>query len=163
MIENSRVICAASESVYVYFQALQLRVFASTRTDYLLKIALVCCYCCIFRNENHNKLKYRVLLSNIWLTDCFDSIHWSPPHTYRADTSFVIGWPPATNFIADFKDNQLRDIWLVKLRELIATEKQKEDHSICLNIKICFNKDTLGGSEPTQYSQCFVNQLLNQF
>ena len=26
-----------------------------------------------------------------------------------------------------------------------------------LNIKICFNKDNLGGSEPTQYSQCFVS------
>jgi len=66
-----------------------------------------------FRNENNNKLKHRVLLNDIWLSDCFDTIFWQ----YKADTSFVIGWPPATNYIADFKDNKLKDTWLKRLKE----------------------------------------------
>ncbi len=66
------------------------------------------------RNENHNKLKYRVLLSDIWLSEnSFDQIYWQ----YKQDTSFVIGWPPATNYIADFKDQNIKDIWFNKLKE----------------------------------------------
>jgi hypothetical protein len=42
---------------------------------------------------------------------------------------------------------------------LIEIERKKEEN-ISLNVKICFNKDTLGGSEPTQYSQCFVSFII---
>ena len=43
---------------------------------------------------------------------------------------------------------------------MIEIERKKEEN-ISLNVKICFNKDTLGGSEPTQYSQCFVSHNSN--
>jgi hypothetical protein len=43
-------------------------------------------------------------------------------------------------------------------KRLIAIEKKKQQ-DLSLNIKICFNKDNLGGTEPTQYSQCFVNNI----
>lgn len=39
---------------------------------------------------------------------------------------------------------------------MIDSEKKKLD-GVVLNIKICFNKDNLGSSEPTQYSQCYVS------
>ena len=65
------------------------------------------------RNENHNKLKYRVILSDVWLSDRFDSTN-SPLAT---DTSFVIGWPPATNYVADFKDALSKGLWFSKLNE----------------------------------------------
>lgn len=109
-------------------------------------------YSFFYRNESHNKLKYRVLLSDIWLSDCFDTIYWQ----YKAESSIVIGWPPAHNFIADFKSPVEKDTWLQQLKELINIEKQKQV-GINLNIKICFNKDNFGGSEPTQYSECFVS------
>lgn len=38
---------------------------------------------------------------------------------------------------------------------MIAIEKKKEEN-IFLNIKICFNRDNLGSTEPTQYSQSYV-------
>jgi len=104
------------------------------------------------RNESHNKLKHRVLVSDIWLSDCFDTIYWQ----YKAESSIVIGWPPAHNFIAAFKDPIEKESWLQQLKELIAVEKQKQT-GINLNIKICFNKDNFGGSEPTQFSECFVS------
>ena len=39
---------------------------------------------------------------------------------------------------------------------LIAAEKKKVENQQ-LNIKICFNKDNQGSTEPTQYSECFVS------
>jgi hypothetical protein len=66
-----------------------------------------------YRNENHNKLKHRIYLTDIWLSDCFDAIFWQ----YQTNISFVIGWPTANNFIAQFRDTNTRDIWLNKLKE----------------------------------------------
>lgn len=43
-----------------------------------------------------------------------------------------------------------------KIYRSIEAEK-KRDHDVHLNIKICFNRDTFGGSEPTQYSQSYVS------
>jgi lambda repressor-like predicted transcriptional regulator len=54
-----------------------------------------------------------VYLSDIWISDCFDAIYWQ----YKAETSFVIGWPTSNNFIADFKDTNQKEIWLSKLKE----------------------------------------------
>jgi hypothetical protein len=72
----------------------------------------------------------------------------------------VIGWPPAHNFIADFKHPEQKEVWLQHLRQLIKAEKKKLDQDDPhLNIKICFNKDNLGGSEPTRYSQCFTKTV----
>ncbi len=41
---------------------------------------------------------------------------------------------------------------------LIEIEKQKLEKNP-LNIKICFNRDNLGSTEPTKYSQCYVSSL----
>jgi hypothetical protein len=92
-------------------------------------------------------------LSEIWLSDnCYDTIYWQ----FNRETSLVIGWPPAKNFIFDFKSPESKETWSKKIRELVAIEKQKEE-GLKLNIKISFNKDNSGGSEPTQYSQSYVN------
>ena len=118
------------------------------------------------------------MLTDIWLTDCFDAIYWQ----YKSDTSFVIGWPPAFNFIADFKNSNEKSLWLKILKEyvnssysncfrilidcfflffsrLVDIQKEKEE-GLHLNIKISFNRDNLGSSEPTQYSQSFVSLFI---
>ena len=113
-------------------------------------------------------------MTDIWLSDCFDAIFWQ----YSTNTSFVIGWPTANNFIAQFRDTNTRDIWLNKLKEyifrttkiikflyiftlrLISIEKQKEENLKAINIKICYNKDNLGSTEPTPLSQCFVSTVV---
>ena len=123
---------------------------------YKFFITIPFCYFFVNRSETHNKLKHRVLVSDIWLSDCFDTLNWQ----YKPESSIVIGWPPAHNFIADFKDPVEKDSWMHELKQLIAAEKQKSD-GLHLNIKICFNKDNFGGSEPTQYSECFVSRESN--
>ncbi|CAF0901665.1 unnamed protein product, partial [Brachionus calyciflorus] len=98
------------------------------------------------KHENHYKLKYKVLVSDIWLAECFETIYWQ----YKKDTSIVIGWPPATNYIADFKTQQEKESWLYTIKELIFEENKE---NLFINIKISYNKDNYGTTEPTLYSQ----------
>ena len=41
--------------------------------------------------------------------------------------------------------------------------EKKREEGLLLNIKICFNKDNVGASEPTQLSQCIVIDLFLLF
>ena len=79
------------------------------------------------RNEKHNKLKHRVLLSEIWLSDTAKFLATTAtatatsasnaPQTVDPSVSFVIGWPPVVNYIAVFADSTQRSLWLGKLNE----------------------------------------------
>jgi len=62
-----------------------------------------------------------VLVGDIWLSDCFDTIYWQ----YKAESSIVIGWPPAHNFIVDFKDPMEKESWLKQLKQSVFKNFKK--------------------------------------
>ncbi|XP_052808385.1 uncharacterized protein LOC128237152 isoform X3 [Mya arenaria] len=67
------------------------------------------------------KLKHRLRVCELWIADCIDDIS---ELTRPKERSFVLGWP-TTNYVATFKSVELKDTWLIKLKEQIEDERGK--------------------------------------
>ena len=66
-----------------------------------------------FRTTTTFKLKYRVRVCEIWISECITDV---TELTRSTQLSFVMGWP-LCNFVATFKTLDLKQQWLAKLTE----------------------------------------------
>lgn len=67
------------------------------------------------RSATTFKLKERVRVSELWISDCIDDISEA---THTPENAFVLGWP-TTNFVVSFADSQAKDLWKAKLKEWV--------------------------------------------
>ncbi|KXJ24409.1 Rho GTPase-activating protein 20 [Exaiptasia diaphana] len=80
------------------------------------------------------KLKHRVRVSELWLSNCVDDVSDSRP----VDKSFVIGWP-TTNCVFTFSSTEQRDSWYSTLKKYTTIQKAAEDpKSVTLKV---YNRD----------------------
>lgn len=84
------------------------------------------------RSGGNFKLKEKLRVSELWLTDCLDEV---AEVTKDASTSFVLGWP-TTNVVATFTRAATRDLWYSKLSQIIAEQRLSEPKSV--NIQITY-------------------------
>jgi len=66
------------------------------------------------RSSTTFKLKHRVRVCEMWTSKtCMDEVSEA---TRTEEKSFVIGWP-TTNFVATFASQEMKDLWLEKIKE----------------------------------------------
>lgn len=72
------------------------------------------------------KLKEKILISEVWLSDCIDDVCET---NKQMENSFVLGWP-TTNVVATFSSNRSKHLWKSKLEQLVLQNKEKEGMSL---------------------------------
>ena len=78
------------------------------------KITFVYDPCFSDRSSTTFKLKHRVRVCEMWTSEgCMDEVSEA---TRTEEKSFVLGWP-TTNFVATFASQEMKDLWLEKLKE----------------------------------------------
>jgi len=82
------------------------------------------------RSTAHYKLKDQVPLSDVWLSNCISDVS---EVTLDPTTSFVIGWP-ISNAVITFSSPAQRELWWVKLTELISVERSHSPAGASINI-----------------------------
>lgn len=68
-----------------------------------------------FRSNTTFKLKHRIRVCELWISDCVDDV---TELTRAKERAFVIGWP-TTNYVAQFKSAELKETWLLKFKEYV--------------------------------------------
>ncbi|ELT92269.1 hypothetical protein CAPTEDRAFT_197066 [Capitella teleta] len=156
--------CLANPNrVYILEGAAQLTVGLQTQERYLFlfnDLLLVAKQ----KSSTTFKLKHRVRVCEIWLSDCLDEVSVA---THSPEKSFVIGWP-TTNAVVTFASSESKDLWQSKIREHITSEKgQEQPRAIILKV---MNKDmasysaskcvTVGNQEE---AKALVERCLTEF
>ena len=76
------------------------------------------------KRENSFKLKEKLSLAELWLSEVWPEGAGEPPEelTAQPGLGFLLGWPMA-NFVALFASRAERDSWFLLLREKIQEER----------------------------------------
>ena len=67
------------------------------------------------RSSTTFKLKHRVRVCEMWTSLTPRGMDEVSEATRTAEKSFVIGWP-TTNFVATFASQEMKELWLEKLK-----------------------------------------------
>lgn len=102
------------------------------------------------RASGNYKLKEKVRVAEMWLSNCVEVVC---EVAKSSEASFVMGWP-TTNVVATFSSTHNRDLWLAKLKQLIA-EQQQSGSTASTSIRVHY-------WDPITKEECAQNVSVSQ-